>query len=188
MKIISKPNLEVKIASKGLFSLNIQSNNQNIKEIFDAIEANKAVFGIEDYTVSSTSLEDVFLKLNQKIEISEKNNELTEININQENFEINISSSFLSQLKSHIKRGFFSIWRNKGYSFLELMIGLFTLYIYVIIYSSVLGKESQNTLSLTDLLENNDIFICENSKEFLKESYVYDDLCSIKWNLRSKYK
>ena len=174
-----EPNLEVKIASKGLFSLNIQSNNQNIKEIFDTIEANKAVFGIEDYTVSSTSLEDVFLKLNQKIEISEKNNELNEINIIQENFEINTSSSLFSQLKSHTKRGFFSIWRNKGYSFLELMIGLFTLYIYVIIYSSVLGKESQNTLSLTDLLERNDIFICENSKEFLKESYVYDDLCSI---------
>ena len=174
-----EPNLEVKIASKGLFSINIQSNNQNIKEIFDVIEANKAEFGIEDYTVSSTSLEDVFLKLNQKIEINEKSNELTDFNINQENFEINTSSSFLSQLKSHTNRGFFSIWRNKGYSFLELMIGLFTLYIYVIIYSSVLGKESQNTLSLTDLLENNDIFICENSKEFLKESYVYDDLCSI---------
>ena len=174
-----EPNLEVKIASKGLFSINIQSNNQNIKEIFDAIEANKAEYGIEDYTVSSTSLEDVFLKLNQKIDINEKNNELNEININQEDFEINTSASFLSQLKSHTKRGFFSIWRNIGYSFLELMIGLFTLYIYVIIYSSVLGKESQNTLSLTDLLENNDIFICENNKEFLKESYVYDDLCSI---------
>ena len=174
-----EPNLEIKISSKGLFSVNIQSNNKNIKEIFDVIEANKAEYGIEDYTVSSTSLEDVFLKLNHKIEISDQNNEIIKVDSLNENLEINGSASFLSQLNSHTKRGFFSLWRNKGYSFLELMIGLFTLYIYVIIYSSVLGKESQNTLSLTDLLENNDIFICENNQDFFKASYVYDDLCSI---------
>ena len=174
-----EPNLEIKISSKGLFSVNIQSNNKNIKEIFNVIEANKAEYGIEDYTVSSTSLEDVFLKLNHKIEISDQNNEIIKVDSLNENLEINGSASFLSQLNSHTKRGFFSLWRNKGYSFLELMIGLFTLYIYVIIYSSVLGKESQNTLSLTDLLENNDIFICENNKDFFKASYVYDDLCSI---------
>ena len=182
-----EPKLEIKISSKGLFSLNIQSNNQNIKEIFDVITKHKEEYGIEDYTVSSTSLEDVFLKLNHKITISDEGTENDEINQNNEIIEVNDSfnlknsSLFLPQLISHIKRGFISLWRNKGYSFLELMIGLFTLYIYVIIYYTVLGRESQNVLSLTDLLENNDIFICQNNKDFFKSSYVDDKLCSIKY-------
>ena len=176
-----EPNLEIKISSKGLFSINIQSNNKNIKEIFDVIETNKVEYGIEDYTVSSTTLEDVFLKLNHKFTINDENNENNEIiDIQERNsFIILNSASFLSQLISHAKRQLFSLWRNKGYSFLELMIGLFTLYIYVIIYYSVLGQESQNVLSLTDLLTNNDIFICENNKDFFKSSYVYQDLSSI---------
>ena len=173
-----EPNLEIKISSKGLFSINIQSNNKNIKEIFDVIETNKVEYGIEDYTVSSTTLEDVFLKLNHKFTINDENNELIEIQ-ERNSFIIPNSSSFLSQLISHTKRQLFSLWRNKGYSFLELMIGLFTLYVYVIIYYSVLGRESQNVLSLTDLLKNNDIFICENNKDFFKSSYVYQDLSSI---------
>ena len=178
-----EPNLEIKISSKGLFSINIQSNNKNIKEIFEVIENNKEAYGIEDYTVSSTSLEDVFLKLNHKITINDENNEdnenneLIEIPVN--NYINNHAASFFAQLKSHTNRGFFSLWRNKGYSLLELMIGLFTLYIYVLIYYSLLGKESQNVLSLTDLLEANDIFICENNKDFFKSSYVYQDLSSI---------
>ena len=174
------PNLEIKISSKGLFSVNIKSDNNNIKEIFDIIEANKDLYGIEDYTVSSTSLEDVFLKLNQKITINDENKEEI-LEIYEDNQSLNIikSTSFFSQLISQLKRGFFSLWRRKGFSFLELMIGLFTLYIYVIIYYSLLGKESKNILSLTDLLEDNDIFICDSNEDFIKSSYVYDKLCSI---------
>ena len=179
-----EPNLAIKISSKGLFSINIQSNNKSIKEIFNIIENNKAEYGIEDYTVSSTSLEDVFLKLNHKITINdendekkEENNEIIEI---EQRYSINKSSaSFFSQLKAHTKRGFFSLWRNKGFSFLELLMGLFILYIYVIIYYSALGKQSQNILNLTQILENNDIFICEDNKDFFKSSYVYQDLSSI---------
>ena len=107
----------------------------------------KDAYGIEDYTVSSTSLEDVFLKLNHKITINEENiensqnNEIVEIN---ESFHINNAALFLPQLLSHIKRGFVSLWRNKGYSLLELLIGLFTLYIYVIIYYTVLERRTNN--------------------------------------------
>ena len=182
-----EPNLEIKISSKGLFSLVIQSNNKNIKEIFNTLETNKEEYGIEDYTVSSTSLEDVFLKLNHKISINDENcenndnNEIVEIKEENEILNLNSSASFLPQLKSHTKRGLFSLWRKKGYSLLELMIGLFTLYIYVIIYYNLLGKQSQNILSLTDLLEANNIFICQKSKSFLESSYVSDELCSINY-------
>ena len=175
-----EPNLAIKISSKGLFSLNIQSNNQNIKDIFNVITKHKEDYGIEDYTVSSTSLEDVFLKLNHNITINEEGANDEDENLIQVNLmdEINLNT-FFSQLKSHIKRGYFSIWRNKGYCFLELLMGLFILYIYIVIYYTILGQQSQDVLSLTDLLENNKVYICENNKDFLKNSYVSDDLSSI---------
>ena len=184
-----EPNLEIKISSKGLFSLNIQSNNKNIKEIFNLLETNKEEYGIEDYTVSSTSLEDVFLKLNHKITINDESSENSENNevINVENINFNSSASFLSQLKSHIKRGVFSIWRKMGYSLLELMIGLFTIYIYVIVYYNSLGQESENVLSFSELFEENDIFICKKSKSLFKDSYA-DDQMSINYkNVENTY-
>ena len=55
-----EPKVEIKIDSKYIFSVNIQSNNKNIEAIFNYIEEIKSEYGIEDYTVGSTSLEDVF--------------------------------------------------------------------------------------------------------------------------------
>jgi ATP-binding cassette subfamily A (ABC1) protein 3 len=124
-----QPNLEVKISSKGLFSVNIESNNKNIKEIFNVIEECREEYGIEDYTVSSTTLEDVFLKLNHKINIGEENKDLNNDEILVREGSILIKpSSFFTQLISHIKRGFFSIWRNKSLFILELIIGLIMIF------------------------------------------------------------
>ena len=176
-----EPNIEIKISSKGLFSINIQSNNKNIKEIFEVIENNREEYGIEDYTVSSTSLEDVFLKINHKIVINDETNENTEIiEMQEQNYINNNAASFFSQLKSHTKRGLFSLWRKKGFSCLELMMGLFVVYIYVIVYYSILGEITQSLLNLTELLEKNDIFICENNEGFFTSSYVYKDLSSVR--------
>ena len=50
------PQAEIKIASKGVFTINIQQNNEHISEIFDYIEETKFENGIEDYIVGSTSL------------------------------------------------------------------------------------------------------------------------------------
>ena len=176
-----EPKLEVKISSKGLFSINIESNNRNIKEIFKVIEENKEEYGIEDYTVSSTTLEDVFLKLNHKISL----NEDTKNNTNDNNNEIFVNddnivkpTSFVSQLFSHVKRGLFSIFRNKAMFILELLIGLFTLYIYVLIQYNTLSQVSKLTLSFKELLQNNDIYVCEESIDFFKSSYFYDEIYS----------
>ena len=175
-----QPNLEVKISSKGLFSVNIESNNKNVKEIFKVIEEYREEYGIEDYTVSSTTLEDVFLKLNHKINIAEENKEVNNDEILvRENSILIKPSSFFTQLISHIKRGIFSIWRNKSLFILELIIGLFVLYIYVIIHYNTLNNVSKLPLNFAELLENNDIFVCKNDINFFKSSYVYDELCSI---------
>ena len=177
-----EPKLEIKISSKGLFSLNIQSNNQNIKEIFDVITKNKEEYGIEDYTVSSTSLEDVFLKLNHKITIEEEEKSGEDNLIQVDNMNLNnfyVPQPFFSQLNSHIMRGYFAIWRNKGFSILELLMGLLILYIYIIIYYNLLGQQSEKILNIKQLLYYNKIYVCENNLEFFKESYVADDLCSV---------
>ena len=65
------PQAEIKVASKCLFSINLQSNNEHVAEIFKYIEESKREFGIEDYTVASTSLEDVFLKINNKADLND---------------------------------------------------------------------------------------------------------------------
>ena len=61
---IYEPYLEVKLLTKNQMTVIIQSNNKNINLILEMIENNKELYGIEDYTISSTSLEDVFLKVN----------------------------------------------------------------------------------------------------------------------------
>ena len=65
----------IKIASKNILSLNFLNSNNQVKELFKEIEKIKNDFGIENYTVSTTTLEDVFLKLND--------NELSTLMFNQ---------------------------------------------------------------------------------------------------------
>ena len=184
-----EPKLEVKISSKGLFSVNIESNNSNIKEIFKIIEDNKEDYGIEDYTVNSTTLEDVFLKLNHKISLKEDRNNINndkEIIVNDDLNNIIKPTSFISQLFSHIKRGLFSIWRNKALFILELLIGLFTLYIYVLIQYNTLSQVSKLTLNFKELYQNNDIYICKDSIEFFKSSYFYNEIYSVNFKTIDK--
>ena len=185
-----EPKLEVKISSKGLFSVNIDSNNRNIKEIFNVIEENKKEYGIEDYTVSSTTLEDVFLKLNNKINLNEDTNNSdnndNEIIVNDDLNIIIKPTSFISQLFSHIKRGFFAIWRNKAMFILELLIGLFTLYIYVLIQYNTLSQVSKLTLSFKELYQNNDIYVCKDSLDFFKSSYFYKEIYSVNFKIIDK--
>ena len=61
-----EPNAYINIASKSVFSINIKQNNEHIPEIFKFIEKSKNNYDINDYTVASTSLEDVFLKINNQ--------------------------------------------------------------------------------------------------------------------------
>ena len=100
----------IKVASKNLLSINFLYMEQNIiNSIFEIIEKNefKEKYGIVNYTISTTSLEDVFLKLNND-EISnlmlnntfiQKNNELKDIssinNLNNSNIynQINVAIS-----------------------------------------------------------------------------------------------
>ena len=174
-----EPKAEIKIASKGIFSINIQSNNSNIPEIFDYIEGNKSKFGIEDYTVSSTSLEDVFLKINNKANL----NDLKYSNKNKNDNEtfdniIPKASSFCSQLGSQIVRALYPLWRNKILFFFELLSGLGFVYIFIIFFSDFIINSTTTTLNLIDVLKANTIYIYEKktNKDFLKNSDLYKNL------------
>ena len=95
----------IKVSSKNLFKVNFSNMNDNsINLIFDKIEKNsfKQKYGIINYTISSTSLEDVFLKLNNNelskimfnnTKLFQKSNELSESLINSSSNNINNSQN-----------------------------------------------------------------------------------------------
>ena len=172
-----EPNAEIKVASKGIFSINIQSNNQKIPEIFDYIEKTKAQYGIEDYTVSSTSLEDVFLKINNKANLNDLKYSNKEEN-NDFNKNMNIiptSAGFCAQLWAEIVRGMYPFYRNKTLFFFELLSGLGFVYIFILFFSDFIINATVTKLNLKTVLEANDIYIYEKnlSKDYLKNSAAY---------------
>jgi len=68
------PSLQVKISSKNQYSFILNYDNENINEIFNQIEENKENYGIEDYSISSSSLEEAFLQINNNILLNENDN------------------------------------------------------------------------------------------------------------------
>ena len=171
-----EPNAEIKVASKGIFSINIQSNNQHIQELFDYIELNKGKYGIEDYTVSSTSLEDVFLKINNKASLNDLKYEKKEENKNEQFMnEIPQAAGFFPQLLAHVIRNFYPFKRNKFLFFSELLAGLGFVYLFIFFFSDFIINVATLTLNNIHLLEQNDIYIYEKNtvSNFLKKSDAY---------------
>ena len=171
-----EPNAEIKVASKGIFSINIQSNNQRIPEIFDFIENVKNQYGIEDYTVSSTSLEDVFLKINNKANLNDIKYLNKEENKDQmfQNV-IPTSAGFFQQLRAQIFRGLYPLYRNKALLFFELLSGLGFIYIYIFFFSDFIKNARLIKLNLIEVLEAHNIYYYEKNMEedFLKKSDTY---------------
>ena len=186
---------EIRIASKGTFTINIQSNNKNIPEIFDYIEQKKAGYGIDDYTVSSTSLEDVFLRINNKASLSdvkyirrdiikvkedigddqEKNNLLE--NESFKNLKLDITtSSFCHQLIAQIKRGLYPLFRNKILFVFELLSGLGFVYIFIFFFSDFIIHATMIKLDLLDILNEHNIYYYEKNTNdnYLKNSFAYN--------------
>ena len=186
-----EPRAEIKVASKGIFSINIQSNNQNINDIFNYIENSKNAFGIQDYTVGSTSLEDVFLKLNDKGNLG--NQKYSNMNA-PTNFPLMPMvprvSDFCTQLNAHIIRNLYPLYRNKTLFFFELLSGLGIVYIFIFFFSDLIITAMTKTLDLVEVLNQNKIYIYTKnlSKDFFINSDVYKrfgtyiDLYEIKEN------
>ena len=172
-----EPKAEIKIDSKYIFSINIQSNNKRIDEIFNYIEEVKKEFGIEDYTVGSTSLEDVFLKINNKEITNDKNKipDKNEILISSPKNRVK-ASSFCTQLGAHIIRNLYPLYRNKTLFFFELLSGLGIVYIFIFFFSDFFTDTMTTTLNLIEVLEANKIYYStiNTGKKFLKKSDTYE--------------
>ena len=184
-------NPELRISSKSIFTINIKSKNINIPKIFDFIDSKKTQYGIYDYTVSSTSLEDVFLKINNKscdpklirrnfININEDNNEDQKDSENNkllynDRLKIIKSSNFCSQLFSQMKRGIYPLIRNKILFLFELLSGLGFVYIFIFFFSDFIIHATTRKLSFLDVLNENKIFIYEKNTNgnYLKNSYAF---------------
>ena len=129
------PQAEIKVASKGVFSINVQENNEQIYNILNYVEECKSLYGVEDYIVGSASLEDVFLKINNKSNIKDmkytkQNMEFNEIipEFRQE------PAGFWLQLCSQLYRNLLPIFRNKTLFILELGGALTCSYIITIFF------------------------------------------------------
>ena len=184
-----EPEAAIRVASKSVFSINIQSNNENVDKIFSLIEKSKEEYGIEDYTVASTSLEDVFLKINNKANINdmeyisrEQNNQLVDIpNLIE-------TTGFCSQLISQLHRNWIPIKRNVFILILEYLSGLGIIYIFVFLLNGLVGELTSKKLDLKYLLKANNIYIYEpdSMKNYLKNSYAYKLAGSIKFKRLKK--
>ena len=166
---------EIKINSKSVFSIKIPSENKNIREIFDYIERIKTEFGIQDYTVGSTSLEDVFLKLNNK-----PNLDITGLNMVDNSLIIPEAppqvSSGCTQLCAHIVRNLYPFYRNKLNFFFELLAGIGFVYIFIFFFADLINNSMNGSLDLGEVLRGNRIYIHtkDTDKNFFKNSDVYD--------------
>ena len=188
---------EIRISSKSIFTINIKSNNKNIPEIFDYVEEKKSEYGIDDYTVSSTSLEDVFLKINNKstlneikyikkdiiniieednVENKEENNKLLENNKNKKITKDVKTTNFFYQLIAQIKRGFYPLFRNKILFVFELLSGLGFVYIFIFFFSDFIIHATTIRLNLFDVLTEHEIFYYEKNtnNNYLKNSFCYN--------------
>ena len=130
------PEYKIKISSKGLLSISCNIIDERTKEIFNYIDNVKNNIGIEDYTIATTSLEDVFLKLN----VSEKTKNMDEVKLNEgleiqndpQNLHIE-SSSFKEQLFQNLKRNLIPLTRNKTNFIIEVISSFAILIVYILL-------------------------------------------------------
>ena len=184
-----EPNLQIRIASKSVFSLNIQANNEHILNIFKFIEKSKVECGIEDYTVASTSLEDVFLKINNHSYLNDM--KYTNKNIGGEILipeNIIEMSNFCTQFISQLKRNFIPIYRSKLILSFDYFSGLVNIFILLLILPLIINGINHLNVDLINILKYSQLYIYEDSSAIgvLEDSYAYKSSMTIKLNRISR--
>jgi len=168
------PGLQVKISSKNEYSFILNYNNENINKIFNQIEENKQNYGIEDYSVSSSSLEEAFFKVNcNNFVLNENDNKINNNNeiIDFQNLDFKISMSFCAQIIIHLKRLFLGLWRQKTNQLLELLFCSFLFYVILLTKITIYApKVTKNKFDLVSLLEHNQIFT--NDIKYFQSLYM----------------
>ena len=181
------PKLYVKVISKESIVLNFPEITENCDKIFSRIDEIKEEFKIMNYTLSTTSLEDVFLKVNNndfsknlfedqinnyEANVNSTNNSLSvnQIVINDNN--LNESKSvILNEIKLNIVRHLISNYRNKKNILLEMTASLLTFFVSLL--SASVFFYSTKSIEFSRLLSKTDIHISMNPSI---SSFLINDL------------
>ena len=185
-------NCNIKVSSKFAFTVNFLNITGDVEQIFENIDNVKESYGIINYTISTTTLEDVFLKLNENDNDDDNNNNeiiQTNTNTNQQNnndlisFQNDIplltnnSSSFCSQIVSGTKRNCLTLWRGFFLFFLEIIASSATIYIYGVGFFEILATDTISLQNLNYLLTHRDVYTFTTTAMPFKldESTYYKD-------------
>ena len=176
---------EIKYQSMFMLSMYFKTINEQVNAVFSKLSELKNNFPIVNYTMSSTTLEEVFLFVNVLQNEPNVNGVLSlndSIPITNESQNIQIADktppSCCGQIYLNIKRQCISFWRNKLSFFIEIFssLMLFLVIIFIFILSYLTIRET-NERDFTDLLEiNNAIhykFFEGTTVDSLKSSYYY---------------
>ena len=180
-----EPTLFIKIYSNKILTINFNTSNKDkINNIFELIEESKIKYSLDKYTISTTSLEDVFINLNNE-EISNRfnineNNEnriVEKENIDNENNNTNYSVPFTNQLNFNIKRNLLSLLSNKNQNITLFLIVLIPFLFYL---PSLIAKDNKEF----EVIKNK-INIYTNNKDYIINSKYYKKLeneIQTEWN------
>ena len=155
---------EIKLESKGVFTINFSKMNNNVKDIFDLIDLKKDECGIENYTVSTTSLEDVFLKLNDSNytrDTINQNNDINIINVEDNENKLIIEkerASFFKQICNNLKKNLITLWRGKIRFLLEILGSSIMVIIYLSLYQLIQQNDKTKEQDLNYLLSKTTIY------------------------------
>ena len=178
----------IKIASKCVLSVNFSSFSERVFEIFQSIDEVKEEYGIENYSVTTTTLEDVFLRincseLNNDIENDNNNNiihqshklpneneqvELIDIseqqnaegnNKEQQDQEFNFqATSFCKQFVVNLKKNFIPLWRNKSMFILELISASILVFTFFFAIRSIIEASKETYTDINPYIAEHDVY------------------------------
>ena len=179
----------IKIFSNAILSINFNSIKQNaIGDLFDYLDGIKESFGIEQYTISTTSLEDVFINLNTNemsnklfLENNEDNNNILNVPDLKSIEDFNIP--FFTQLKANIIRNINTLWRDKLTFIFEVISSIGLLFIFSIGLHSMI-TENTSYINVEELLTMNKIYISTKNADLIKNSSYYkkfENKMNIEW-------
>ena len=137
-----EPSIDLKISSKSVLSFNIENINKNNELLLKEIERQKTIGKIEDFTISTTTLEDVFLKINN----SNITNSNTDLILNSNNNINDNYSNVSTQLKANLIRNLIPLYRNPFGFIFELISSLIIIIIYVILFYIDYGDDDDKYL------------------------------------------
>jgi ABC-type multidrug transport system ATPase subunit len=195
-----EPKCSVKVMSKETIVVNFPEINKSCENIFRLVDIIKDECFIINYTLSTTSLEDVFLKLNSneftrkmfenelnddKETQSDKSGKNNLIKIEGEEYSrlnndlVSEKASFITELGLNINRHTLALWRNKRAFIIEVVACSITFFVYIFFFKSFMFD--QNSYSpFSGLLSASNIYygINPNIKNLDKNyfSHYFDEI------------